>query len=103
MIACGTGRTTLLCIRETDWLPLHEVAAQLAARADVLVFHYDEFEHNSASSAVLVGLSTGVPVLTSATNWFDDHGDAVYRADRNADGLAAGLARLLEDGELRDA
>ena len=87
---------------ELDWLPLPEVAAQLAARADVLVFHYDEFEHNSASSAVLVGLSTGVPVLTSATNWFDDHGDAVHRAGRDAAELAAGLERLLEDDELRD-
>lgn len=87
---------------ELNWLPLPEVAAQLAARADVLVFHYDEISHCSASSAVLVGLSTGVPVLTSATSWFADHGDAVHRAGRDAAGLAAGLERLLDDDDLRD-
>lgn len=87
---------------ELNWLPLPEIAAQLAAHADVLVFHYDEFSHYSASSAVLVGLSTGVPVLASATSWFADHGDAVYRAGRDAAGLAAGLERLLDDDDLRD-
>jgi glycosyltransferase involved in cell wall biosynthesis len=87
---------------ESDWLPLPEIAAQLAANADLLVFHYDEYIHNSASSAVLVGLSTGVPVLTSDTNWFLDHGDAVYRAGRDAAALAAGMERLLYDDELRD-
>ncbi|GAA0311712.1 glycosyltransferase [Kineococcus aurantiacus] len=88
---------------DSAWLPLPEVAARLAAEADVLVFHYDEIGHSSASSAVLLGLSTGVPVLTSDTTWFVDHGDAVVRAGRDADGLAAGLERLLADDELRAA
>ena len=86
----------------TDWLPLAEVAAGLAAQADMLVYHYDEFSHYSASSAVLLGLSTGVPVLTSDTAWFQDHGAAVHRAGRDSAGLADGLERLLEDDDLRE-
>ena len=81
-----------------EWLPLSRVAAALAAEADVLVFWYDELPHASASSAALLGLATGVPVLTSPTTWFADLGPAVYRP---AD-LAAGLERLLDDDGLRD-
>jgi glycosyltransferase involved in cell wall biosynthesis len=84
---------------ETGWLALPEVAGRLAAEADVLVFHYDEIPHASASSAVLLGLSTGVPVLASATSWFADLGAAVHRAEPDA--LAAELERLLEDDDLR--
>jgi glycosyltransferase involved in cell wall biosynthesis len=84
-----------------DWIPLAQVAAQLAAEADVLVFHYDEVSHVSASSAAVLGLSTGVPVLTSSTTWFEDLGPAVHRAGTDAAGLAAGLDRLLDDDELR--
>jgi glycosyltransferase involved in cell wall biosynthesis len=86
---------------QPDWIPLARVAAQLAAEADVLVFHYDEVAHVSASSAAILGLSTGVPVLTSATTWFEDLGPAVHRAGTDAAGLAAGLDLLLDDDELR--
>ncbi len=86
----------------TAWMPLAEIAAGLAAEADVVVFHYDEIPHYSASSAVLVGLAAGVPVLTSATRWFEDLGDAVHRSGTDAAGLARGLERLFDDDELRD-
>jgi hypothetical protein len=87
---------------ENEWIPLPEVAARLAAETDVLVFHYDEVGHRSASSAVTLGLSTGVPVLTSATDWFADLGPAVHRAGTEADTLASGLEQLLEDDDLRE-
>jgi glycosyltransferase involved in cell wall biosynthesis len=83
---------------ENSWLPTAQIAARLAAEADVLVFHYDEVAHASASSAALLGLSTGVPVLTSPTVWFDDVGPAVHRRSD----LATGLEELLDDDELRD-
>jgi glycosyltransferase involved in cell wall biosynthesis len=86
----------------SDWLPLQDIAAALAAAADVLVFHYDEVAESSASSAVLVGMSTGVPVLTSATSWFADLGGAVHRAPVHGDALATELERLLEDDDLRE-
>jgi glycosyltransferase involved in cell wall biosynthesis len=86
---------------ERGWLPLPEVAARLAAEADVLAFHYDEVEHRSSSSAVLLGLSTGVPVLTSDASWFDDLGPAVHRAPLGPPSLAEELERLLDDDDLR--
>ncbi|MCU1424073.1 MAG: Spore coat polysaccharide biosynthesis protein SpsA, partial [Microbacteriaceae bacterium] len=54
------------------------------------------------SSAVLLGLSTGVPVITSDTPWFEDLGAAVYRAGRGTADLVAGLERLFDDDALRD-
>jgi glycosyltransferase involved in cell wall biosynthesis len=81
-----------------DWLPLPQLAARLAAEADALVFWYDQVPHASASSAALVGLASGVPVLTSATTWFADLGPAVYRPAN----LVEGIERLLADDGLRD-
>jgi|GEM_PF-871599 len=95
---------------ERQWLPLPQIAAQLAAETDVLVFPYDEVAHRSASSAALVGLSTGVPVLTSDTTWFADLGPAVHRyvasggpgSSGDDSALADALEQLLDDDALRN-
>ncbi len=87
---------------ERGWLPTPQIAARLAAETDVLVFPYDEVAHCSASSAALLALSTGVPVLTSDTTWFADLGPAVQRATPGVEALAQSLDRLLNDDELRN-
>ncbi|HEY4281133.1 MAG TPA: glycosyltransferase [Conexibacter sp.] len=84
--------------RVSGFLPEHEAAAVLAAEADVLVYFYDELAGETASAAARLGLSTGVPVLTSPTRRFADLRDVTYQP---AD-LAAGVERLLEDDELRE-
>lgn len=83
--------------RRDGFLPVTEVARLLAAEADILVYWYDEIEHVSASSAVRVGLATGVPVLTSPTRWFEDLRGATFQPHD----LIEGVQRLLEDTELR--
>jgi len=84
--------------RVDDFLPGEEIARRLAAEADILVFWYDESAHASASGAVRIGLATGVPVLTSATRWFEELRECTYQPPD----LEAGIRRLLEDSKLRD-
>jgi len=81
-----------------EYLPAEQVARRLAAECDLLAFWYDEVPHASASGAVRVGLASGVPVLASRTSWFEDLAGATWQPER----LTEGVARLLEDGELRD-
>ena len=83
--------------RERAFLPVEEVARRLAAEADLLVFWYDDLPIAAASYAARIGLATGVPVLVSSTTWFEDLGDAAFRPDD----LAEGVARLLDDAPLR--
>ena len=80
-----------------QFLPAWEIAHRLAKEADLLIFWYDEVPHFSASGAVRVGLATGVPVLTSPTNWFSDIQQATYQPEN----LIQGVERLLEDTPLR--
>jgi glycosyltransferase involved in cell wall biosynthesis len=87
---------------ERDWQSIPDIAGRLAAEADVLAFPYDEVAHRSASSAAVLGLSTGVPVLTTDTTWFADLGQAVVRVDADVPAIAGGLRRLLEDDDLRE-
>lgn len=87
---------------ERAWYPMPEIAARLASETDVLAFPYREVPHRSASSAATLGLSTGVPVLTSDTTWFADLGDAVVRVGADVDALTDGLSRLLHDDDLRE-
>ncbi|MDQ5836378.1 MAG: glycosyltransferase [Acidobacteriota bacterium] len=84
--------------RESGYLPDEVIARRLAAAADVLVFWYEQVEQASASSAVTVGLATGVPVLTSSTDWFQDLRDATYQPPD----LTEGVQRLIEDTALRE-
>ena len=84
--------------RVSGFLPEHEAAAVLAAEADVLVYYYDELGGDTASGAARLGLSTGVPVLTSPTRRFADMRDVTYQPGD----LTAGVERLLEDDELRE-
>lgn len=83
--------------RIDQYLPVEEIARQLAARADILVFWYDEVPQASASYAVRIGLATGVPVLASPTSWFNELRAETYQSER----LEAGIERLLEDTALR--
>ena len=84
--------------RETAYLPTEEIARRLAAEADILVFWYEPTAQASASSAVTDGLATGVPVLTSSTNWFNDLRDVTYQPTD----LIEGVQRLLDDSALRE-
>jgi glycosyltransferase involved in cell wall biosynthesis len=84
--------------RITEFLPAHVVAEQLAAEADALVFWYDETPYGTASAAVRIGLATGVPVMTSPSEWFRDVRDVTHQP---AD-LVGGIQRLLDDSELRE-
>jgi glycosyltransferase involved in cell wall biosynthesis len=81
----------------TGFMPTDEIATRLAAEADVLVFWYKPVGFLGASSAVRIGLSTGVPVMTSPTAWFDDLKEVTYQPADPLDGVR----RLLEDTELR--
>ena len=83
--------------RYADFQPVADTARLLAAEADILVFWYDEVTFAAASSAVHLGLATGVPVLTSRTRWFADLRDVTLQADD----LIEGVQRLLEDTKLR--
>jgi glycosyltransferase involved in cell wall biosynthesis len=93
-----------LPVRRVDpFLPVEEVARRLAAEADAVVFWYDAAPHESASYAVRVGLSTGVPVLCSPTNWFRDLAGATHQPPgATLADLAAGVERVLADDVLRE-
>ncbi len=81
-----------------EFLPSREVVTRLAAAADILVFWYDETSYASASAAIRVGLSTGVPVLASPTSWFRELTEVTYQPTD----LRTGIRRLLDDRALRE-
>jgi glycosyltransferase involved in cell wall biosynthesis len=81
-----------------EFLPIEETARLLAAEADILIYCYDDVTFAAASSAVRVGLATGVPVLTSPTRWFEDLRDVTFQPQN----LTEGARQLLEDADLRD-
>lgn len=83
--------------RYREFLPEEEAAQLLAAEADILVYDYDEVPFAAASSAVRVGLATGVPVLTSPTRWFEDLRGVTFQPQN----LVEGARQLLEDTSLR--
>jgi hypothetical protein len=91
-------------VRRIDsFLTVEEIARRLAAEADALVFWYDAAPHESASYAVRVGLSTGVPVLCSPTNWFRDVAAATHQPSvATLADLEAGVERVLTDDLLRE-
>jgi glycosyltransferase involved in cell wall biosynthesis len=82
---------------EREFLAIEAIARRLAQEVDILVYWYEDTSMFAASAAVRVGLATGIPVLTSPTQWFCDLRHATYQPDD----LAAGVARLLEDGDLQ--
>ncbi|MGV3721825.1 MAG: glycosyltransferase [Actinomycetota bacterium] len=89
--------------RIDEFLPVEVVARRLAAEADALVFWYECASHESASYAVRVGLSTGVPVLCSPTGWFRDVAAATHQPAGATDAdLADGVERVLTDDTLRN-
>lgn len=81
----------------TKYLSEQEIAFRLASEADIIVYWYDEVPFYSASSALRVGLASGVPVLTSPTSWFYDLRDVTYQPQD----LYHGVLHLLEDDDLR--
>jgi glycosyltransferase involved in cell wall biosynthesis len=84
--------------RERRYLPIDEVAQQLAAECDILVFWYDQIADLSSSYAARIGLATGVPVLTSPTSWFSDLREVTYQPEN----LLEGVKRLMDDTRLRE-
>ncbi len=74
-----------------------EAAVLLAKEADVLVYWYDESNYQSTSGAVLTGLASGVPVITSASGMFAD----VQSVTLQVTDLSAGINELLDHDELR--
>jgi glycosyltransferase involved in cell wall biosynthesis len=91
------GATGLPVRRVTEFLPEGEAARLLAREADVVVYWYDDTPWEASSGAARLGLSTGVPVLTSPTRWFRELREVTHQPDE----LAAGVTRLLDDDLLR--
>jgi glycosyltransferase involved in cell wall biosynthesis len=85
--------------RVSSYLPAHEIAQQLSERASVIAFWYDDVPFGTASYAIRIALSTGVPVLASPTVWFEDLADVTYQPSR----LAEGVRELLGDDARREA
>jgi glycosyltransferase involved in cell wall biosynthesis len=83
--------------RVAGFLPVQDIARDLAAEADILAFWYGDDRSGWTSAAVRVGLATGVPVLASPTPMFEGLGEAVFQPPD----LVDGARRLLEDDELR--
>ena len=83
--------------RVADYLPLEDIAERLAREADVLAYWYDDMPFGTASYAVRVGLSTGVPVLASPTRWFEDLRAVTYQPPQ----LVEGIRELLDDDARR--
>jgi glycosyltransferase involved in cell wall biosynthesis len=83
--------------RVCEYLNPSEIAHRLAAEADILAFWYDDVPCYSPSGAVRIALATGVPVLASPTQWFQDVQDVTYQPDS----LVDGVRRLFSDTELR--
>lgn len=88
------GETVRVC---NEFLAPEEIAARLAAEADILMYWYRPVDNYVASGAVRIGLATGVPVMTSPTRWFNDVKEVTYQP---ADPIE-GARHLLEDDELR--
>jgi glycosyltransferase involved in cell wall biosynthesis len=84
---------------ERRYLPTTEIARRLAAEADVIIFWHKDRPQVSASGAVRIGLATGVPVLTSRTQWFADLTEVTYQPSH----LIEGVARVLADTPLRNS
>jgi glycosyltransferase involved in cell wall biosynthesis len=83
--------------RVREYLNVSEIAHRLAAKADILAFWYDDVPCYSPSGAVRIALATGVPVLASPTQWFQDLQQVTYQPDN----LVDGVRRLFDDAELR--
>jgi glycosyltransferase involved in cell wall biosynthesis len=83
--------------RTSEFLPVKEIAQQLAAEADILVFWYDDILPETESGAIRIGLATGVPVLASPTKWFHSVRNITYQPKD----LTEGIHRLLDDSSLR--
>ncbi len=85
---------------ETRYLD-DDASLDLLSGCDLIVMPYQETPE-SASGAVRLALSSGVPVAVSAIGFFDDLRDAAHRVDANDPAqLSDGIARLLEDNGLR--
>jgi hypothetical protein len=68
-----------------------------AGRADLVVLWHDEEPGLAPSYEARVAIASGLPVLTSPAAQFADLDGAVHRTAS----LAEGVARALDDGELR--
>lgn len=85
----------------TGFLP-DEASLALLSRCDLLVLPRRQTAE-SASGAVRVALASGVPVLVTPVEIFDEAGDAVIRAGGlDSPALASGIAGALRDRTLRD-
>ena len=82
----------------TTYLPEEQIAANLAAETDILVYWYDDLPFDAVSGAARTGLATGVPVLTSPTRMFADLQGVTYQPQD----LETGIQTLLDDTQLRE-
>ena len=84
----------------TDYLPDREALSVLSL-AEAVVFPYQHTQE-SASGAVRFGMASGRPVATTPLPIFDDVADAAHQLPGTDSGaIADGLARLLDDADLR--
>jgi hypothetical protein len=85
---------------ETRYLD-DDASRERLSGCDLIVMPYQDTPE-SASGAVRLALSSGVPVAVSSIDFFDDLRDAAHRVDAlDPERLSIDLVRLLEDDGLR--
>nr|WP_315475645.1 glycosyltransferase [uncultured Undibacterium sp.] len=90
-----TEHVTLL----TEFLADEDCLTCLQA-ADLIVYPYQQTQESS-SAAVRMGIASGVPVVVTPLDIFDDVGDAVFRLPGvSAPELAHGISAMLADSAL---
>jgi glycosyltransferase involved in cell wall biosynthesis len=91
-------RSPGLAVEVVPALPTaEELAAQLACYADVVLMWHPSLGGEASSYEARMALASGVPVLASRTDQFDDLTGVVHQPAS----LAEGAQRLIEDEGLR--
>jgi glycosyltransferase involved in cell wall biosynthesis len=79
----------------STFLPENILLERLSKEVDAIIYWYKEGNAVSGSSAVAMGMATGVPCVTSSTSWFREL--PTYKPRK----LVDGIDRILQDDALR--